>query len=248
MVREQANSDALMALGEALVRPDGLIGAWAPLVCHVCSCLELPAPTRSAAVLTLCKLMATSGAFCEEQLPLLFTLMGREPEQAVRATIAVALGDLVVRHPNRLEPWTDRLYSQLRDSDVRVRKNMLMVLTHLILNDMVKVKGRVSEMARCLLDEDPRVAAHARLFFSEFAKKGSSPVYNLLPDIMSSLSSDESLGSAPFREARPCRDPAETLPRCSRGWAARPSRASGSLRKQRRGGTRSERVARDRCR
>ena len=84
MVREQANSDALMALGEALVRPDGLIGAWAPLVCHVCSCLELPAPTRSAAVLTLCKLMATSGAFCEEQLPLLFTLMGREPEQAVR--------------------------------------------------------------------------------------------------------------------------------------------------------------------
>ena len=58
------------------------------------------------------------------------------PEQAVRATIAVALGDLVVRHPNRLEPWTDRLYSQLRDSDVRVRKNMLMVLTHLILSGL----------------------------------------------------------------------------------------------------------------
>ena len=153
-----------------------------------------------------------------------------------------------VRHPNLLEPWTSHVYAQLRDADLRVRKNTLLVLTHLILNDMVKVKGRVSEMARCLLDEDPRVAAHARLFFSEFAKKGSSPVYNLLPDIMSSLSSDESLGSAPFREARPCRDPAETLPRCSRGWAARPSRASGSLRKQRRGGTRSERVARDRCR
>ena len=42
----------------------------------------------------------------QAQLPLLFTLMTKEPEQGVRATIAVALGDLVVRHPNRLEPWT----------------------------------------------------------------------------------------------------------------------------------------------
>ena len=88
----------------------------------------------------------------------------------------MALGDVAVRHPNLLEPWTSHVYAQLRDADLRVRKNTLLVLTHLILNDMVKVKGQVAEMALCLVDAEPRVAALARLFFTEFAKKGRSGV------------------------------------------------------------------------
>ena len=55
-------------------------------------------------------------------------------------------------------------------------------------------------MALCLLDKEPRIAALARLFFSEFAKKSSCPVYNLLPDIMSSLSADKEVDTAAFRE------------------------------------------------
>jgi hypothetical protein len=34
---------------------------------------------------------------------------------------------------------TAHLYGRLRDADPRVRKTALMVLTHLILNDMIKV-------------------------------------------------------------------------------------------------------------
>ena len=81
-----------------------------------------------------------------------------------------------------------------------MRKNVLSVLTHLILNDMVKVKGQVSELALCLVDAEPRIAALSRLFFTEFAKKGSAPVYNLLPDIVSSLSSNKSVSPEDFRE------------------------------------------------
>ncbi len=47
---------------------------------------------------------------------------------------------------------------RLRDADLRVRKNTLMVLTHLILNDMIKVKGQISEMAICLEDDDSRIS------------------------------------------------------------------------------------------
>ena len=50
----------------------------------------------------------------------------------------------------------------LRDADLRVRKNTLMVLTHLILNDMIKVKGQIAEMAVCLADADTRIADLAR--------------------------------------------------------------------------------------
>jgi condensin complex subunit 1 len=38
----------------------------------------------------------------------------------------------------------------LSDPDLRVRKNAVMVITHLILNDMMKVKGHIAAMAICL--------------------------------------------------------------------------------------------------
>ena len=60
---------------------------------------------------------------------------------------------------------------RLRDESSHVRKNTLMVLTHLILNDMVKVKGQISEMATCLEDKDNRISDLAKLFFLELSKK-----------------------------------------------------------------------------
>ena len=60
-----------------------------------------------------------------------------------------------------------------------MRKNTLMVLTHLILNDMVKVKGQISEMATCLEDKDSRICSLAKLFFLELSKKvKQSDMYN----------------------------------------------------------------------
>ena len=63
------------------------------------------------------------------------------------------------------------LFLRLRDESSHVRKNTLMVLTHLILNDMVKVKGQISEMATCLEDKDSRISDLAKLFFLELSKK-----------------------------------------------------------------------------
>lgn len=44
-------------------------------------------------------------------------------------------------------------------------------MTHLILKDMVKVKGQVSEMAVLLIDPVPQIAALAKDFFSELSHK-----------------------------------------------------------------------------
>ena len=74
-----------------------------------------------------------------------------------------------------------------------------MVLTHLILNDMVKVKGNVCEIALCLQDQEPRIRDMARLLFHELSKRTNSPIYNLLPDIVSQLS-QLSLKQEVFRE------------------------------------------------
>jgi condensin complex subunit 1 len=194
-------------MGETLLASQGeMLNGWAPLVIAICENDggSFNSGLRSAAVLTLCKFMcvstscgeSTSPSFCENQLQLLFSVLRSESDCTVRANICVALGDLAVRHPNLMAPWTPRLYKQLRDADVVVRKTMLMVLTHLILNGMVRVKGQISEMALCLLDCDPKVVALANLFFTEFAKKDDAAVYNLLPDMVASLSASTAVESA----------------------------------------------------
>ena len=59
--------------------------------------------------------------------------------ETVRSNCTIALGDLAVRFPNLLEPWTENMYARLRDPCISVRKNAVLVLSHLILNDMMKV-------------------------------------------------------------------------------------------------------------
>ena len=143
---------------------------------------------RESALLALCRFMSVSSELCELYLPLLFTILEREESEKVRTTVMIAVGDLAFRFPNSLEPWTSNMYARLSDESVLVRYNTLMTLTHLILNDMIKVKGQVAHMVLCLVDSSEKVRDLACLFFTELSKRSNNPVYNLLGDIISILS------------------------------------------------------------
>ena len=112
-----------------------------------------------------------SSSFCSQHLQLLFTVLERSPEEVIRSNLVIAIGDLNFRFPNLIEPWTPYVYSRLRDSSPIVKRTTLNVLSHLILNDMVKVKGQISDIALCIIDPDPRISGMSRMFFSEFARK-----------------------------------------------------------------------------
>ena len=78
--------------------------------------------------------------FSEANLQILFTVVESASSETVRSNCTIALGDLAVRFPNLVEPWTEHMYARLRDSSVCVRKNAILVLSHLILNEMMKVR------------------------------------------------------------------------------------------------------------
>jgi len=142
---------------------------------------------RASASLALSKYMLVSDEFCSAHLQLLFTVLEKSEEPIIRANLIIALGDLSFRYPNTLEPWTPKMYQRLHDTSVMVRSNTLTVLTHLILNDMIKVKGQIADMASCIVDDLERISGLAKLFFSELVQKGNT-LYNLMPDIISRLS------------------------------------------------------------
>ena len=146
---------------------------------------------RETALLALCRYMCVSNGICEMYLPLLFTALEREQIDTNRTTVMIALADLAFRFPNALEPWTTRMYARLNDGSASVRYNTLMVLTHLILNDMIKVKGQVSHVVMCLNDSCEQVRDLAHLFFNKLAERSNNPVYNLLGDIIATLSRDK---------------------------------------------------------
>ncbi|XP_024390641.1 condensin-1 complex subunit CAP-D2 isoform X6 [Physcomitrium patens] len=179
-----------------------LIDDMAPIVAKICrnsGLMQQYPRLGSSAMLALCKLMAINGDFCDQNLQLLFTVAQSSGDSAVRSNCIIALGDLAFRFPNVLEPWTEHMYSPLNDKDRKVRKNAVLVLTHLILNDVVKVNGHICEMVLRLEDEDERIRNLVKLFVQELANKGNNPIYNHLPDIISRLSCNSELSQDTFR-------------------------------------------------
>ena len=200
---EAENERQMAEIAEKEIVGRGLLGVFGPLLVRVVANegdkfnSEI---LRQTSTLALCKFMCVSSSFCEQHLPVVFTALANAPKDDVtlRANTVIALGDLAFRFPNQVEPYTHRMYACLRDSSTKVRRHTLMVLTHLILNDMVKVKGQVCEIALCLRDPDQRIRDTSRLLFHELSKRSNNPVYNLLPDIISQLSQAE-LATDDFR-------------------------------------------------
>eukprot|EP01127_Copromyxa_protea_P011016 TRINITY_DN2736_c2_g1_i1.p1 TRINITY_DN2736_c2_g1~~TRINITY_DN2736_c2_g1_i1.p1 ORF type:complete len:1452 (+),score=318.59 TRINITY_DN2736_c2_g1_i1:57-4412(+) len=189
--QEQEEKDEKEAKDQ-IVSTKNLLGVFGPMITSVCynSTGRYVDPLlRSSAVLALSKFMCVSSEFCEKHLQLLFSILESDDHPSLRANIIIALGDLNKRFPNPLKPWIDHLFKRLRDHEPRVRKNTLMVLTHLINMDMVKAT-QLGDMAMCLEDDEERIRKLAELFFYELSCKGqgNNTVYNIIPDTLSHLS------------------------------------------------------------
>ncbi|XP_062190372.1 condensin-1 complex subunit CAP-D2-like [Phragmites australis] len=181
---EKAEKEIVCSSGKNLI---GHCGPFLSKLCRNLAFLQKYPALQASAMLALCRLMIIDTEFCEANLQILFTVAESAPSEVVRSNCTIALGDLAVRFPNLLEPWTEYIYARLRDPSASVRKNAVLVISHLVLNDMMKVKGFINEMAVRIEDEDERISSLSKLFFHELSKKGSNPIYNLLPDILGRL-------------------------------------------------------------
>lgn len=197
---EEAETERRMTdIAENEIVGRNLVSLYAPLLVRVVGGeITTNETLMQAATLALCKCMCVSNDFCEKHLPLVFKSLSPAQDTTMRANTVVALGDLAFRFPNAVEPYTPHLYACLRDASTKVRRHTLMVLTHLILNDMIKVKGQVSEIALCLRDDDGRISDMSRLLFCELSKRSNSPIYNWLPEIISQII-DQDVSKEDFR-------------------------------------------------
>ena len=65
-----------------------------------------------------------------------------------------------------------------------------MVITHLCLNDMLKLKGEIVDICMLLEDPDDRIKDQVKLFLHELHSKANYIIYNLFPKAISRLSKE----------------------------------------------------------
>lgn len=185
---------------ELLYGENSLLAKFGPLVAEICANNNTYPDRDLQASATLCmaKLMCVSAEYCEKNLPLLITIMERSEDPTVRSNAVIALGDMAVCFNHLIDENTDFLYRRLNDDDASVKRTCLMTLTFLILAGQVKVKGQLGEMAKCLEDDDKKIADLARMFFTELATKDNA-VYNHFVDMFSLLSAERNLEEPSLR-------------------------------------------------
>ena len=196
--------DRLAAIRESelLYGENSLLAVYGPMLAHICrnpgrfkvrtnrlifvryylfTPREQNRTLRGAAVLSFSKFLCVSSQYCDQWHPILFNLLKTSKDPNTRSNVVIALGDVAVCFSSIFDDNSSELYKGLSDTSLVVKKNTLMVLTHLILNGMIKVKGQLGEMAKCLEDPDPRISDLAKLFFTELSTKDNA-IYNNLPD------------------------------------------------------------------
>ncbi|KAK6579948.1 hypothetical protein PZA11_007656 [Diplocarpon coronariae] len=179
---------------ELLYGENSILASFGPLVSEICSnnTTYRDRNLQAAATLCLAKLMCVSSEYCEANLPLLITILERSKDPITRSNVVIALGDMAVCFNHLIDENTDFLYRRLNDKDASVKRTCLMTLTFLILAGQVKVKGQLGEMAKCLEDDDKRIADLSRMFFTELSTKDNA-IYNHFVDMFSLLSAEKDL-------------------------------------------------------
>lgn len=134
--------------------------------------------------------MCVSSQVCVANIDTLFQLLRSHIDFGIKANIIIAVGDLFNRFPNILNEKTKEIFLLLHDPQPHVRRQALMVITHLILNDMLKLKGEIVDICMLLEDEDPRIRDQVKLFLHELHSKANHIIYNLFPKAISRLSKE----------------------------------------------------------
>lgn len=174
---------------ELLYSESGLLPKIFPVVIEIC---KYPTKYRDevlqqAACLTLIRFMTVSSKLCESNMPFLMNILNLTTNIKIKCNIVVGLSDLTFRFPNVLGPWTGHFYSTLHETNDELRLSAVKMLSHLILHEMIRVRGQIADLAMCIVDSNDEIKNITQQFFKEIASK-SNILYNVLPDIISKLS------------------------------------------------------------
>jgi condensin complex subunit 1 len=154
-----------------------------------------------SAIMSYCKLMLINPDFCKNNISFIFDLLNNdEIPSDLKLNVCLSFGDLVNRFPNIMITEVSKFFEGLHSPHKEVVKYTLTVISHLVLNDMLKLKGEVVDICMLLDHKDPSIRIHVQTFFNEINNKGNNVIYNIIPKALARLSNEfKSLDYAKFK-------------------------------------------------
>ena len=122
-------------------------------------------------IITMFKLATVSYKFCNDNITMLIELISKDMDPALIIKSLMGLSDLIKRFPQVVEPFSQKLFETLDSKHRNVKKVSMIIITHLILNDMLKIKGEIVDIIMKLADEDIEIRKFTELFMMQLHKK-----------------------------------------------------------------------------
>jgi condensin complex subunit 1 len=133
--------------------------------------------------------MLVSSEYCKSRIDRLFNLLSMKTfDSKVKSNILLCIGDLYKRFPTILDSFHNKFFLNLSCENSYVRRHCLRVISHLALNDMIKIRGEISDICKLLKDEDQKIVDLVKLFLHELHSKHNDTIYNLIPEAINRLS------------------------------------------------------------
>ncbi|KAL3073101.1 hypothetical protein niasHT_035377 [Heterodera trifolii] len=144
-----------------------------------------------AALLCLAKFMLVNVRCCKTFLPAFFSFYDAASVR-MRNNMLVMMTDLCFRFPNVFNKFNDTFIQKVRDENNGVRYTSLLMCTHLLLKDQLKVSACVADIAYSLKRDanPPQIVTVATGLFCELSKKHNA-LYNNVPAIIDRLLTNE---------------------------------------------------------
>ena len=200
---QEAQADYNIGLIHNIIDEDilkkNLIAMYVPLIVGIakksltCSNKEMDKNKLlyKVAILSLCKLMCINSKFCSENLDFIFEVIENDNICSdLKLNICIAIGDFINRFPNVFSKYIDKFFMNLHSSNKEVVHYTLIVISHLVLNDMLKLKGEIVDICMLLNTDSDNIKNNVKIFLNEINGKGSNVIYNMIPQALSKLNTD----------------------------------------------------------
>ena len=147
------------------------------------------------------KLILINPNYCKNNISFIFVLLNNDKIPSdLKLNVCLSFGDLVNRFPNIMITEVSKFFEGLHSPHKEVVKYTLTVISHLVLNDMLKLKGEVVDICMLLDHKDPSIRIHVQTFFNEINNKGNNLIYYIIPKALGRLSKEfKSLDYAKFK-------------------------------------------------
>uniref|UniRef100_A0A8R1E422 Condensin complex subunit 1 n=1 Tax=Caenorhabditis japonica TaxID=281687 RepID=A0A8R1E422_CAEJA len=167
--------------------PSKLLGRLLPIVVYGMRAKSMPPRVKQAALIAYGKFMPLSADVSSFAAPSFFSAMVRSPSSLVRCNLIASCCDFAFAQPTLFELYAPSLFRMSQDESAAARESAILVLSHLMSNDMIQTRGVLSEPARCICDPVRAVKEVAQSFFKELNQR-SDTIIQLLPEFLYRLS------------------------------------------------------------